>query len=310
MSFGLLPIRSSRHDGETVMLPEDLPGYVPNPPVQSSQALGWDGVVVQHFHNPSLVVDLPPVRDHLLVLCVGSPVLLEEQRDGEPSVRRWTERGQMTLTPAGQSVLRTLKGRAEVIVIHVDPGLVNDVALAMYGSDSARVSLRPRLAMPDSVVDTVGGLLLLEAAGQDVGSSLVADALCRSLAARLLRCHSNLANRAPEPPEPLPTGRLRGVIDQMHAHMDDALPLARLAATCGLSPSQFARSFRHATGEAPHRYLNAIRMKRARELLEKTDLSIIDIGLQCGFEWPNHFAAAFRKSHGFSPRAWRTEHQF
>ena len=40
-------------------------------------------------------------------------------------------------------------------------------------------------------------------------------------------------------------------------------------------------------------------------MLEHTDLLVIEVGLRCGFEQPNHFTNTFRKLTGMSPRAYR-----
>ena len=91
----------------------------------------------------------------------------------------------------------------------------------------------------------------------------------------------------------------------MRSCLDQELPLSRLAAAGGLSLSQFVRAFRDATGTPPHRYLLGLRIDKARELLEQTDLPVIEVALNCGFGQPSHFATSFREATGFSPRAWR-----
>ena len=81
--------------------------------------------------------------------------------------------------------------------------------------------------------------------------------------------------------------------------------MSRLAGTVGLSRSQFVRTFRDATGVPPHQFLRGLRIEKARELLEQTDLPVIEVALNCGFGQPGHFATAFRGATGMSPRAWR-----
>ena len=93
----------------------------------------------------------------------------------------------------------------------------------------------------------------------------------------------------------------------MRSRLDEDLSLDRLAETSGLSPSQFVRAFRGATGQPPHRYLVGLRVEHARALLEQTDLPVTVISLRCGFEQPSHFATSFRARTGFSPRAWRQQ---
>ena len=293
--------------GESVaqVAPEELGELLPTRPLVSSQVRGWNGVVLQRYRHPPSLIDTPPLRDHALVVNLSGPTLIEERRDGCRD-RRWADSGQISLTPAGQSVTRVLNGRPEVLVIHLAATLLGEVAEAVYGTDPALASLLPRLASFDRNIEALGRLLLAEAEAGDPGSCLVADMLARAITVRLLRDHSNLSARRPQRPAAMPDGRLRRVIEHMHAHMEETLTLARLAGIAGLSQSQFARAFREATGQSPHHHLISLRVTRARHLLQHSGLSVIEIGLQCGFEQPSHFATMFRKVTGMAPRAWRS----
>ena len=129
--------------------------------------------------------------------------------------------------------------------------------------------------------------------------------LGQALVIHMLRFHSNLAAAPPEPTTSYPPARIQRVIEQMRCCLDQELSLSRLAATGGLSASQFVRAFRDATGVPPHRYLRGLRIDKAREMLEQTDLPVIEIALHCGFGQPSHFATSFRAATGLGPRAWR-----
>ena len=87
--------------------------------------------------------------------------------------------------------------------------------------------------------------------------------------------------------------------------MDEALPLGQLAEIGGLCPPRFARAFRGSSGQPPRCLLIGLRSERVRGLLERTDLPVIEVGLQCGFEQATHFGTMFRTVTGLSPRAWR-----
>jgi AraC family transcriptional regulator len=159
----------------------------------------------------------------------------------------------------------------------------------------------------------LGRALQAEAETGAPGTSVMATSLSRAIALQVLRNHSSLAEPEPEETERaqgLPGGRLRRVIDHMRSHLDETLSLEKLAELGGLSASQFARRFREATGQSPHRFLTDLRIDRARKLLEATDQSVIDVGLECGFERPSHFSTAFRMRVGMSPRAWRVERRW
>jgi AraC-like DNA-binding protein len=102
--------------------------------------------------------------------------------------------------------------------------------------------------------------------------------------------------------------RAKNVIDREHARQLDVAALAREAHA---SPAHFARSFKRAFGETPHKYLVRRRIERAKELLRGTDLSVTEISLEVGFQSLGSFGAAFRELVGESPgrygRRWRDE---
>ena len=95
--------------------------------------------------------------------------------------------------------------------------------------------------------------------------------------------------------------RIAVVITRMEATLDQGTRLRELAATVNLSQSRLAHLFRAEVGVAPGRYLHAIRMQRARILLERTFLSVKEVMACVGINDPSHFARDFRKYHGFAP---------
>lgn len=84
-------------------------------------------------------------------------------------------------------------------------------------------------------------------------------------------------------------------------------PVAELADCCGLSRSYFTRAFKASMGLSPHRWLVHERVRRAGELLERTDDSIAQIALCCGFCDQSHLTRIFHAMVGTSPGAWRRQ---
>ena len=89
-------------------------------------------------------------------------------------------------------------------------------------------------------------------------------------------------------------------------HLEEKLPLETLAAVAEMSPTHFAHLFKHATGLAPHQYVNLCRMEHAKRLLAETDLALIEIGAQVGCADQSHFTALFRKHVSVTPKAYRS----
>jgi AraC-like DNA-binding protein/mannose-6-phosphate isomerase-like protein (cupin superfamily) len=96
--------------------------------------------------------------------------------------------------------------------------------------------------------------------------------------------------------------RVREMLDQDY---DRAWTLRQLADRVGLAPTYLAGLFTSEMGDAPHRYLLRRRVDRARRMLETTDLSVTTIGIDVGFGSGQHFARAFRRLTGCSPREYR-----
>jgi AraC family transcriptional regulator len=85
--------------------------------------------------------------------------------------------------------------------------------------------------------------------------------------------------------------------------------LAELAADVGLSTFHFARAFKASTGLPPHQQLLALRLEKARELLEMSDLTVTEISAEVGYSDPGYLARLFRKHVGATPAAYRRERQ-
>jgi transcriptional regulator GlxA family with amidase domain len=99
--------------------------------------------------------------------------------------------------------------------------------------------------------------------------------------------------------------RLLRAKDRMDAASHEAWPVSRLAKVSGVSEAHFARSFKEAFGIPPHRYLLTRRIERAIALLRDTDLPILDIALQTGWNSLGTFGRVFRDVTGETPGALR-----
>ena len=99
--------------------------------------------------------------------------------------------------------------------------------------------------------------------------------------------------------------RLRRVTEYINANLEEDLSLAEIAAVAELSRFHFARAFRKTTGLTPQHYVMQQRIERAKELLAKDDLPLVEISLRSGFKNQSHFTALFRKFTKLTPKTWR-----
>ena len=101
--------------------------------------------------------------------------------------------------------------------------------------------------------------------------------------------------------DPLLLRRLLRTKDRMDAASQEEWPVARLASVSGVSEAHFARAFKQAFGAPPHRYLLTRRIERAAALLRDTDLPILDIAFDTGWNSLGTFGRTFRDITGESP---------
>lgn len=81
--------------------------------------------------------------------------------------------------------------------------------------------------------------------------------------------------------------------------------LAAMATAAGLERRTLLRRFANATGMTPIEYCRAVRIARARELLEGGDASQKQIAQSLGYRDVASFARVFRKAVGSAPGAYR-----
>ncbi|MFV0405355.1 MAG: helix-turn-helix domain-containing protein [Propioniciclava sp.] len=88
-------------------------------------------------------------------------------------------------------------------------------------------------------------------------------------------------------------------------HLDQPVTVADLAAEVNLSASHLAALFKRSTGAGPMGYQTLLRMRRARQLLDASDLPISAIAVAVGYADPAHFSRRFSQHHDQSPRQYR-----
>ena len=92
----------------------------------------------------------------------------------------------------------------------------------------------------------------------------------------------------------------------MSVHYAEKLRLEDIAEQVHLTPSYFCMKFHQATGQTCVEYLTALRMERAKDLLQHTALKIYEIAEAVGFSDTRHFSRTFRRCFGVLPTAFRS----
>ncbi len=111
-----------------------------------------------------------------------------------------------------------------------------------------------------------------------------------------------LANAAKVPATEELAGQIRKFLDDNYT---TPISMSRVATEFQMSLPTLYKYFAAAFNKTPHEYLTELRLTKAAELLEKSNLRIKEIALGVGYNSPEHFTAEFRRFYGVSPRDFR-----
>ena len=102
--------------------------------------------------------------------------------------------------------------------------------------------------------------------------------------------------------------RIARVCEYINQNLNQVLTLERLSDVAAFSKYHFHRVFSVYTGMSVTKFIQLARLKRASfRLAFEKEKRIIDIALEAGFESPESFARAFKRTFDQSPSEFRAE---
>ena len=88
-------------------------------------------------------------------------------------------------------------------------------------------------------------------------------------------------------------------------HLEEPIPLEKMAEINGMTPPSFSRWFKQSMGKSFVVYLNTVRIEKACQYLLQTDLPVTQIAYGTGFESLSNFNRTFKRLKQVSPRDYR-----
>ena len=284
-------------------------------PYRTSAEVGWDGLYAAAFHMPREVeIDqAPPVPGLTLVLYRGGPMHVERRQAHDSWRGGDLYQGDLVLSwgsrPAYESRLRSLSAvPTQILNLYLNRELVSQVAEELVGVELARLELVDQVGLRDPLLSQVAFALWRELDQPAPAGSLYAQSAAQLLAAHLVRHYSGSHARlraVPPPPQGLTERQVQHLREYIREHLSEPLSLEALAQQVGFSPFHFARVFRQALLVSPHQFVLRQRLERARQLLEQTDLPLVQVAGACGFAHQSHLTQVFKEQVGCTPRAYR-----
>lgn len=235
-----------------------------------------------------------------LVTMVTSKTPINQSIDGQLQ-RNLVGENNAFILPAGSLHNCDWHRDIEFMFIGLDPHIFVQVGQELVNPD--RIELIPHFAtVEDPLIQGILLTLNTELVTSRIASNLFFDQLKATLVTHLLRKYAVRKVQIATYADGLPRYKLNHVLDYIQANLALNLSLEELAIQVGMSQFYFSRLFKQSLGITPHQYVIQQRVEQAKHLLQKGELSLADIALECGFANQGHLNRHFKQLTGATPK--------
>ncbi len=282
---------------------KEISKIIDTPVALENEILRGDTRLTRRWAHGAVHDYLVGMQGHVIMTYYGAAQEMAWRRRGSRLVSR-TRPGSITVIPEGHDGRWDIEGPVKVSHVYFTERRLQSCTDILAAGQ--RVELADRVGFEDAATAHILEMLSQPMVMKDSASRLFMEQAIDLLGIQLIRNHSSLASMPQaETRRGLADWQVKRVTNYMNDFLDRDIGLDEMAALVDLSRFHFATAFRLATGVAPHQYLTALRMTRARKLLAQPELPITQVALTVGYQTPSAFTASFRKANNMTPSEFR-----
>ena len=209
--------------------------------------------------------------------------------------------GSLALFNANMEVRARQRGSRNAQRIIVDVDMASLAHRGLFDDDLVSAPLREACEFGDPALAAVLREMAREIRRGCPNGTLFAESLSVGVVLHLCRTRGT---------RPVPASRESGKLNALQwarvnelivSKLGSDLSLCAMSETLGLSKPHFVRLFRRTAGTSPHRYVMQKRVERARQLIEASEVPLIEIASEAGFADQSHLNRMFQKTYGITP---------
>jgi AraC-like DNA-binding protein len=240
-----------------------------------------------------------PEQHSFLINLKGEAKAGEDFIDGRRVVFTPRRPGSVTFVPAHSEWTGWDEGdtTGSYLFVSVDPVFVGR-SIGSEHVDALQPSIGFRNAMIEASLQSIGG----ELKSPDPISLVMVESQAAQLFVQMIRLNGSGIESAKGGLSAFDLKRVVALIDSRPA---DPPSLSELVGEIGVSRRHFIRAFKQSTGKTPHSFIAENRLRVAADLLRASNLSAIEISIECGFSNASYFTTAFKRTFGVSPSVYR-----
>jgi AraC family transcriptional regulator len=274
-------------------------------PTKTSAPVHWGGIALEKYTVPAVFIPRHEHPETFLHVVLNGAVKYEVNTRGR-NLRFTSRPGTIFLLPRGTVDEVNWTGPTQRVIVNIRTSLLTHALEET--SHQTEVELKEHWDLTDRHISALLLEMMADLDDKSPAGTIYGESLANALAVYLLKRYAVRRIVPATHKGGLPGNRLKRVVDYIAANLDENMSLAQLSAIAGMSPHYFSELFKVSTGRSPHNYILLQRIERAKQQLRDPNRSIIDAGLDAGFQNPSHFARMFRQVEGTTPSTYRAEH--
>lgn len=278
--------------------------FLEAPPTLSSSAVHWRGIALENWSVPAVLIPRHEHPEHFLHLVLRGTVKYQVATKGR--LVGFTSRpGTIFLLPRGTVDEVNWAGPTHRVALAIHPRLLTGALEETAHQDD--IELREHWDLVDPHISALVSEMTADLGDCSPAGTIYGEALANALAVYLVKRYAVQRITPTLYKGGLSPYRLKRVLDYIADNLEMAISLFDLATIAGMSSHYFSQLFKQSIGRSPHNYVVLQRIERAKQLLRDPKRSIIEAGLDVGFQNPSHFARMFRMVEGTTPSRFRAD---
>jgi AraC family transcriptional regulator len=264
-----------------------------------SREAGWSALLLRRYREPACAdhFETVAVPAQSLILVKAGATTIQSLAGGRWRTARYAA-GDLGMTPSGETARLRWEGRQqhETVQLHL-PDEWLERAAAELGRPGRGSGLNALSARDGLIAEA---MLAIERGAEAGYAALYAES-----AAHFLALHLTGTSAEQDRVQHGDATKMRRLEEYWRAHLADPVSLSDMAGLLGCGTFQLIRLTKRTRGDTPMRLLTNMRLDAAERLLRDESMTERQVALACGYANPAHFANAFRRRFGATPKRFR-----
>lgn len=284
----------------------DLIKWVPGQILSDSNKLTYDGVSQRAFRYQGQDVEIPPMKDFMIVSYIGGGTKMQRSFEG---VWKKTEcmQGDCSLLTRSQLSHWHWTQSIDVNHVYLTEKLMSTIAQDILERSIEEVRLRDVLRVHDPVMSYLSSSISQEVKENSIGGSLLVESLATQLVVHLLRHYSDFTFKCATDAFRFSRAEKKCLQEYIDSRLGETISLTSLASVVSMGQYSFSKMFKLSFGVPPYTYVIERRLLKAQQLIIAGKLPLKTIAYTCGFSDQAHLTRAFKSRFKVTPSAFKDQ---